>query len=701
MADVCHIDFETRSVLDLTRVGVHVYAVHPSTGIWCMAWAFGDEEPELWWPVMAPPSRLLGHVRSGGKLKAWNAQFERIMWRCVLTPQYGFPEPRLEQYICTMCEAYAMSFPGKLEWSAAALSTPEQKDAAGYRLMMQMCRPRRIEPDGTIVWWDDAEKKRALGEYCKQDVRAERSIGKQLLPIPTDEQELYWLDQRVNDRGVRIDVELCQQAKKIVAVATEKLDAELRDITDGDVSAVSNVQQLVAWLKRQGVDTDSVAKNAIEELLVRDDLPPTAARALEIRKQGAKTSTAKIDAMLTRRNSDGRMRGNLQYHGAGTGRWAARGAQLQNLPRPELIKDDDPVVLEAKWRTAIEALQGADPVLIEMLYGPPLTVVADTIRGMIVAEDGSTFTVADLAGIEGRGTAWIAGEAWKLDAYRRFDAGQGPDSYLVAAAGIYGCAVADAKPHRQVGKVAELALGYQGGPRAFAKMAKDYRVKLEPLFAGLWERADADRRGRVEQAWHDRGKATGIEPKAWAAAEIIKLAWREKHPRIVAGWDGLEEAAVKAVMAPGTICQFGYVKYLVNGSFLWCLLPSGRTICYPFPKLVDREMKYGRLKDLPAIRYMATNQFTKKWERKAFYGGLAMENVVQAISRDIMVGGMRRVEALRYWIVLTIHDEIVSEHQIGHGSVDEFIAAMTAGEAWSQGFPIAAAGWRGPRYRKG
>lgn len=697
----CHHDDETKSAVDLRKVGAYGYATHPTTDYWCKGWAFDDEEPVLWTPGQPCPPRIVKHVREGGIFSAWNAQFERLMWRCILTPRYGWPEPKLEQFHCTMAEAFAMSLPGRLEDCALALSVAEQKDMAGHRLMMQMARPRRINPDGSIVWWDDEARRRDLGEYCKQDVRTERAIGKRLVPLSQDELELYWLDQRINDRGVKIDERLCVQAKKIVAEATEKLDRELRELTGGDVTAVSNVQQLVQWLKRQGVDTDSVAKDAIEELLVRDDLPPAAQRALELRKLGAKTSTAKIDAMLTRRNSDGRMRGNLQYHGAGTGRWAARGAQLQNLPRPEIIKDDDPVALEAKWRIAIEALEGADPRLIEMLYGPPLTVVADTIRGMIVAEKGSTFTVADLAGIEGRGTAWIAGEDWKLDAFRAYDRKEGPDSYLVAAAGIYGCSIADAKPHRQVGKVAELSLGYQGGPRAFAKMSKNYRVKLEPLFDGLWARASAERRERVEKGWIDRGKATGIAPKSWAAAEVIKLAWREKHPKIVAAWDGLEEAAIKAVMKPGTIFQFGYVKYLVNGSFLWCLLPSGRTICYPFPKLVDREVQWGRLKDLPSVRYMATDQYTRKWTKKAFYGGLAMENVVQAISRDVMVGGMRRVEALRYWIVLTIHDEIVSEHRVSHGSVEEFIAAMTAGEKWSGGFPIAAAGWQGPRYRKG
>lgn len=334
----CHIDFETRSAVDLRRTGVYVYAVHPTTDVWCMAWAFGDEEPALWTPGQPCPPRLAAHIAAGGTLKAWNAQFERIVWKCILTARYGFPEPKLEQYVCTMAQAYAMALPGQLGDAAAALSVENQKDMAGHRLMMQMARPRRTNPDGSLVWWDDDERVRSLLAYCKQDVRTERSIGARLMPLSAEEQELYWLDQRINDRGVKIDERLCVAAKRIVAAATEKLDAELARITDREVTSVSNHQSLAIWIRKRGVPTEGVAKDAIEELLVRDDLPDDVRAALELRQQGAKTSTAKIDAMLTRRNSDGRMRGNLQYHGAGTGRWAARGAQLQNLPRPEIIK---------------------------------------------------------------------------------------------------------------------------------------------------------------------------------------------------------------------------------------------------------------------------------------------------------------------------------------------------------------------------
>ena len=331
------IDFETRSVVDLPDANAYVYFDHPTTDVWCMAYAFDGEEVELWTPDSdEPPTRVFEHIAAGGLVNAWNAAFERLCFSKMMGPRYGWPVPKLTQWRCTMAAAYAMSLPGSLDMAAPAIGLDIRKDDAGYRLMLQMSKPRRPRKDEPqkLYWWDDEAKRQRLGEYCKQDVRVERAVGSRLLPLSDAEQKVWFLDQVINDRGVYVDKELCEKSKVIVAEATRRLDAEIAEITDFAVTAASNTGAIRKWLAASGLQTDSVAKDVLETLLARDDLTQEQRRVLEIRRDGGKSSTAKIDAMLARRQADGRMRGNLQYHGAGTGRWAARGAQLQNLMRP-------------------------------------------------------------------------------------------------------------------------------------------------------------------------------------------------------------------------------------------------------------------------------------------------------------------------------------------------------------------------------
>lgn len=334
---VCHADFETRSVCDLKKQGAYAYVLHPTTSPWCMAYAFDDEPVALWKAGEPCPPRVAAHIEAGGEISAWNANFERLVWKAIMGPRFGWPVPRLEQFRCVMVQAFAMALPGSLDAAGAALGLDVQKDAAGYRLMLQMAKPRRMD-GSTPVWWDGEDRLRRLYAYCMNDVATEREADKRLMKLRSAELAMYHLDQRINDRGVFVDQKLCIAAKKVIRLTTEKLDAEMKRVTGGTVERCSNVQVLLAWLKARGVPTDSVAKDRLADLLIRDDLPDDVRRALELRQEAAKASTAKVDAMLWRTNGDGRMRGNLQYHGAATGRWAARGAQLQNLPRPVVVK---------------------------------------------------------------------------------------------------------------------------------------------------------------------------------------------------------------------------------------------------------------------------------------------------------------------------------------------------------------------------
>jgi len=281
--------------------------------------------------------------------------------------------------------------PAQLKDAAPAFGLNIVKDDIGHRLMMKMCKPRKPRKDedqNAILWHEKPEDLLRLGEYCRQDVRVEHEISKRVLRLRPSEQKLYLLDMKINDRGVYIDKKLCEAAEVIVKTATTRLDDEMKRVTGGAVSACTNVTQLVQWLGSRGVKTESVDRESIEDLLILE-LPDDCRRALELRQEGSKTSTAKIGSMLARRQADGRMRGNLQFCGASaTGRWAARGTQLQNLTRPQILgsKAFKDVPLEEQIESAIKAVYGGSSIVIELLYGRPMTLIADLVRSMICAE---------------------------------------------------------------------------------------------------------------------------------------------------------------------------------------------------------------------------------------------------------------------------------------------------------------------------
>lgn len=732
---VGHHDFETGSACDLRRAGVHRYAEHPSTRVWCMSWWFaGTHQMNRWWPGAPDPTPLLDHIARGGMMGVHNAIFERTIWNVLIRGRYcpHWPELRIEQQDCTMSRAATVSIPQSLEIVAKVVGAKAEKDMEGNALMMKMSRPRKIEADGTLIWWDTPENLARVMAYCDQDVVTETEIDTLLPPLSAAEREVWMLDQRINDRGIQLDVPTIQRAIEVREIAKRGLDKRMRELTDGAVSKCSEVAKLVNWITLQGVACESVAKGEQEELLLNADAAaaPHVREAIELRQAASKTNTAKLDAMLDCVCQDGRARGLLAYHGTNTGRWAGRLIQPQNFKRVDVEKEGSMVELAISLISTLPAHDAHD--MIGMLCGSPMDVLVKTLRSMMKARDGYTLKGCDLANIEGRLQAWIAGEEWKLDAFRAFDAKTGPDLYCVAYGKAFGEDPREVKKQndkRQIGKVMELALGYQGSVGSFISMSKVYGLKpapLVPVIIGVAPEQYDLWRSRYASARDKRG----LPEDQWAAVKTIVTGWRTQHANIMQSWWDLQDAAVEAVAAPGQIVPVldGKVAYLCGRGFLYARLPSGRLLAYCNPRLVVHKEAWLELPDgatIPcdelfdfeeaahiaggAVRkerirkrvdYDGYDGEHRRWTTFSLYGGMQFNHIVQGTARDVMVGGMLRAEAAGYCIVLTVHDEVLDESPEWFGSAEELESLMTAGEPWLAGCPLAAKAWEGVRYAK-
>lgn len=631
------IDFETRSAVDLRKTGVYKYAADPSTDIWCMAYkAPWSDDVLVWQPGDEVDAHLEDWIRAGGLLSAWNANFERTIWNNIMVSRYQWPETRIKQWRCTMAQASAMGLPRSLGQAAAVLGVEEQKDKTGAALMLRMARPRKVNADGTVTWWNTKDKVEALVAYCRQDVRTELSVAETLNAMPDSERRLYQLDQRINDRGVALDVDLVTRVKNLANNAGAEIDAEIQRLTKGQVKAATNGMDLVAWLNSHGIATKSVDKQTVARLLTSDKLHPVIREVLTLRQNGAKSSTAKYDAMLHAVNEDGRMRGLLVYHGAATGRWSGKLVQPQNFPRPQKKQDElDEIIAKLK----------ADGDVSE--HGAGTVLASDLLRSMLVAEDGHRLMFADYSAIEARVLAWVAGQNDLVETFRK-----GGDVYKEMASAIYNVdveAVTDGQ--RQVGKMAILGCGYGMGGKRFAEQCATMGIKV-----------DEDE------------------------AKRIVAVYREKNNRIAQYWRDVEQDFVDMVKEAGRV---GTIPLA---------LPSGRSLTYHNPRIIQRETPWGAMRDTAQVDTL--NSVTRQWVSQIIWGGLLTENVVQATARDMMATAMMALEVKGYNVILSVHDEIISEVPDNFGSLDEMIDIMTQVPAWAKGCPINAEGKEGKRYRK-
>lgn len=705
MADALFVDFESRSPVDLKTEGLKRYAKHEQTEVLMMAWAIGDGDFRLWQMGELIPWQVKRHVEQGGIVVAHNAQFELAIWNFILAKRHGWPALRIEQTRCTMAACYAMSLPGALESAGAALGLTVRKDAEGRALMLKMCKPMAIVDD-VPVYHDTPQMRDRLGIYCIQDGEVEREIYKRAQPLSPREQQLWELDQRINLRGIPFDMDALDGALVIADCEKERLNDEMALVTQNEVRACSAVAALKDWAADYGVMPESLAKAELTELLTDEALPEVVERALQLRLASSRfTSISKLRAIKDR-NWDGRVSYTFQYHAATTGRWAGRGIQPHNFTRD---LPEDPAVVEE----IMEALRARNIAALRK-HGEPSTVISKCLRGFMHAQGGKKLMGGDFSAIEGRGLAWLCGEEWVLQAYREIDANpDAPDMYERAYAKTFGIRPEDVtKEQRQVGKVEELAFGYQGGVGAFAKMAKAAKIIVV--------------HGVITDAHRKRAKSLGDwQVFSEGQANAFKEGWRAARPKTKAYWYELEKTAIAAVKNPGTVFYAGArgreVAFRKRGSMLWCKLPSQRVLCYPYPE-IRRDDDYQRdtltFKGVPDSLVWATYTGQKErgetnttyivddpansrqWCRLSTYGGKLCENITQAICRDLLADAIMRVEKAGFPVVVHVHDEIIVEGDFDAEDRMAFEILMCEAPAWAVDFPMSAGCWLAPRYRK-
>lgn len=654
-----HVDLETYSDVDIGKVGLYRYVDSRAFEILLIAYALDDgpvtvidltQEDMPEWLVMALTDFAYLKV-------AHNAAFERV---CL--SKYLGVRLQPDQWECTMVHAMMLGLPASLKDVGKALGLPEdkQKMSEGRALITYFCKPckptkanggrTRNRPSDAPEKWD------TFVAYNKRDVETEQEIDRQLnrMPIPKSEKELYCLDQDMNDHGLMIDRKMLDIVISYSNQYTNALKKEAEELTGG--ININSIIQLANWIQQvEGIELKSLTKEDVADLLKKDDLKPNTKRVLEIRQEVGKTSVKKYNKTLEALCSDGRLHGVLQFYGAGrTGRWAGRLLQVQNLPRN--VFDDiglaRDLVLSQRWDE------------LTMLYDSINDVFATLIRTMIIPPEHYAFAVADYSAIEARVIAWLAGEKWRQDTFKN-----GGDIYCASAEQMFHVPVEKhgRNAHlRKKGKVAELALGYQGGVNAMKRMG---------------------------------GEAMGMTEEEML--DIVQK-WRKKSPHIVALWNRIQIAVIKTIES-GKDSYLSikekeirfHMNFIENMEFLQIYLPSGRYICYAEPKLEETERGY-------QITYMGQNQSTHKWERLKTYGGKLTENIVQAIARDCLALTLMRISKTGYWTVMHVHDEVIVEvpKEKANECLEQIESIMAEPISWAPGLILTADGFTSNYYRK-
>ncbi|HFL3599582.1 TPA: DNA polymerase [Clostridioides difficile] len=646
------IDIETYSDLDIKKVGVYRYVDSANFEILLFAYAFDNEEVKVIDLVNDEelPKEVIEALNDNKVIKsAFNANFERTAISKFLNINL-----KPNEWSCTMIKALTLGLPGSLDSVSKALKFNEdkQKMKEGKALIQYFCKPckaTKVNKGRTRnLPIHDMEKWNKFKEYCKQDVVVEREIRNKLSKYKTTEREikLWYLDQRINDTGIKVDTELIENAIECDKRYTEKLTKEAIKITG--LNNPNSPAQLKKWLSdKVGFEITSLTKESIPEILKQVD-DENVVRILELRKLMSKTSIKKYEAMKLAKGNDNRVRGLLQFYGANrTGRWAGRLVQVQNLPQNH-IEDLD---------LARNLLKEGDFDLIELLYDSVPDVLSQLIRTAFIPSEGHRFIVSDFSAIEARVIAWLAGEKWRLDVFN-----SNGKIYEASASQMFKIPIENIKKGselRQKGKLAELSNGYGGSVGALISMGA---IKM-----GL--------------------KEEELQP--------IVTAWRNANPNITKFWWDVDKAAKKAIK-DRTIVEIQHgIKFIYNPGVLFIELPSSRRLSYLRPKIEPHTTFSG-----DKITYEGMEQTSKQWKRIDTYGPKLVENIVQATARDCLREAMFNVTDAGYSIVMHVHDELVIDVDKKGGSLEEVNSIMGKEISWAKGLPLKADGYECDYYKK-
>ena len=645
MGRILEADIESFSDVDLVKCGVYAYADSPAFEILLFAYSFDGGETQI--IDLAQGEKFPAEVEEAifdvsVTKTAYNANFERTC----LSKYFGRYIPP-ESWHCSAVQAAMLALPRSLEDVGRVLGLDEQKMKEGKDLIKYFCVPcKPTKANGGRMRnlpCHAPEKWELFKTYCKRDVDVEKSIRRKLhnFPIPESEMELYRLDQRINDRGVLVDMGLVEQA-----IACERLHKEIVTKRAYELTGLENpnsVAQLKGWLGDMGMEAESLSKKAVAEMIAETD--GEVEELLRLRLLMAKTSVKKYEAMERSVCSDGGIHGMLMFYGANrSGRWSGKNVQIQNLP-----KNDIPDLELA--RELVKKGRFED---IELLYDSTPNVLSELIRTAFIPKPGCRFVVADFSAIEARVLAWLSGEQWRLDVFTSHG-----KIYEASASSMFHVPMEEitkGSPLRQKGKLAELGLGFGGASGAL--------VSMGALDMGLTEEE--------------------LPP--------LVAAWRKANPHITQFWWDVDAAAIKAVREKQKT-KVGKIIFEYKSGILFITLPSGRKLSYVKPRMAVN--KFGR----DGLTYEGISE-NKKWSRIETYGPKLVENIVQGTARDLLAEAMLRVEEKGYPIVMHCHDEIIAEMPEGTGSVDEMCEIMAVQPEWAEGLPLRADGYQCSFYQK-
>jgi DNA polymerase len=667
-----YLDIETRARCNLKTSGLHRYAEEAEIVLVQIARDEGPVQVAEWVPGMA---RVLQHdVNKADRVFYHADEFDRV-----ILARHGVEIP-LEKAYSTMAQARRHGLPGGLDKLCEVLRVPQDqaKWKEGRRAMLLFCKPLK---DGTWATKHTHPKEWATYvEYSRLDIAAMRAVHARC-PTWNDSTEagIWRLDQRINARGFAVDVEFAQSAVAVLQENAADLREQTSNQTGGVVGSATQRDALLRFiLAEHGVSLPDLASATIERRMGDEALPEAVRSLLALRQQSVKTSTGKYKTLLATVNNDGRLRGTKTYCGAArTARWAGKIFQPDNLKRPTLPSQEIAQGIEA-IKLGVYDLVGRGATVPEIL--------SNAVRGCVVAPPGKKLIVADFANIEGRVLAWLTGEEWKLGAFRDYDAGTGPDLYLKAYSEAFRIPVgAVSKAERQVGKVMELMLGYQGGVGAFITGAETYGVDLDALARVAWPAIPPAVQGHALKAYEwavERQGTYGLDHITYATCDALKRLWRARHQGTEMFWSEIEQWVRQGHGGND------FVRVDRKGTWTRIRLPSGRYLCYPGMRVEAGE-----------LNFLGVSQYTKQWGRISTYGGKLTENIVQAIARDLLANALLLAEQDGLPPVAHVHDEIIAEVE-RDVPLRRLLDAMRDVPEWAQGLPLAAAGFETDRYRK-